>query len=227
MNRIPIPAWVLIPMVFVSGCAEGPETLLTNKPNFVVLFADDLGYGDLSSFGNPTLMTPNLDRMAREGVKLTSFYVAAPSCTPSRAALLTGRYPMRSGLYRVLFPEDPAGIPESEVTLGEALQSEGYRTMAIGKWHLGHKEKKFLPTSKWIRPILRPPVQQRHDSSLCPDKDSAGAVPQRGTHRRARGSIDSHRALRNGSRALHSAIKGRSLLHLLGLYHAACAAVRF
>ncbi len=147
MNRIPIPAWVLIPMVFVSGCAEGPETLLTNKPNFVVLFADDLGYGDLSSFGNPTLMTPNLDRMAREGVKLTSFYVAAPSCTPSRAALLTGRYPMRSGLYRVLFPEDPAGIPESEVTLGEALQSEGYRTMAIGKWHLGHKEKKFLPTS--------------------------------------------------------------------------------
>ncbi len=74
----------------------------------MILFADDLGYGDLGTFGHPTIATPNLDRMAAEGLKLTSFY-AAPLCTPSRAALLTGRYPNRSGLYRVLFPEDTDG----------------------------------------------------------------------------------------------------------------------
>ncbi len=88
------------------------------SPNLVLIFADDLGYGDLSCFGNPALMTPNLDRMAQEGIKLTSFY-AAPSCTPARAALLTGRYPVRSGLYRVLGPDAKIGIPPSEITLAE------------------------------------------------------------------------------------------------------------
>ncbi|MEE8177514.1 MAG: sulfatase [Acidobacteriota bacterium] len=116
------------------------------SPNLVLIFADDLGYGDLSCFGNPTLMTPNLDRMAQEGIKLTSFY-AAPSCTPARAALLTGRYPVRSGLYRVLGPDAKIGIPPSEITLAEALKTRDYRTIAIGKWHLGHSEKKYLPTS--------------------------------------------------------------------------------
>jgi arylsulfatase A-like enzyme len=122
-----------------------PGEAAHRRPNFVVLLADDLGYGDLSSFGHPTLLTPNLDRMAREGLKLTSFYSGAPLCTPSRAALMTGRYPMRSGLFRVLFPEDTGGMPASEVTLAEALAGGGYRTMAIGKWHLGHRSP-FLPT---------------------------------------------------------------------------------
>lgn len=114
-------------------------------PNVVLLFADDLGYGDLSSYGHPLIQTPHLDQMAREGMRLTSFYAAASVCTPSRAALLTGRYPIRSGMSEVLYPNAEEGLPPSEVTLAEALKDEGYRTMAVGKWHLGDRER-YLPT---------------------------------------------------------------------------------
>jgi arylsulfatase A len=132
----------------VAGMACLQQCSGTHRPpNLVILFADDLGYGDLGCYGHPTIRTPNLDRMAREGTRLTSFYVAAPTCTPSRAALLTGRYPMRSGIYRVLFPEDRAGMPQSEWTLAKCLRSGGYRTMAIGKWHLGHQEES-VPNSQ-------------------------------------------------------------------------------
>lgn len=120
------------------------------KPNFVIIFADDLGYGDLSSYGNPTIKTPNLDRMAFEGQKWTNFYAGASVCTPSRAALLTGRLPVRSGMasnvHRVLFPTSKNGLPASEITLAEQLKTAGYQTAAIGKWHLGHKEQ-YLPTN--------------------------------------------------------------------------------
>jgi arylsulfatase A len=120
------------------------------KPNFVVIFCDDLGYGDLGVFGHPTIKTPNLDKMAHEGQKWTNFYVAAPVCTPSRAGLLTGRLPIRSGMCsdkrRVLFPDSNGGIPQSEITIAEALKENGYRTAAIGKWHLGHKTQ-YLPTN--------------------------------------------------------------------------------
>ncbi|MFB0517534.1 MAG: sulfatase [Candidatus Neomarinimicrobiota bacterium] len=118
-------------------------------PNIIVIFADDLGYGDLGVFGHPTLRTSNLDRMAAEGMKLTQFYVAASVCTPSRAALLTGRYPIRSGMCsdkrRVLFPDSGGGLPASEITIAEALKSRGYATACIGKWHLGHLPQ-YLPT---------------------------------------------------------------------------------
>lgn len=129
----------------IASAAEGNQ-----KPNFVVIFADDLGYGDLSCFGHPTIQTPNLDRMAADGQKWTNFYVAACVCTPSRAGLLTGRYPIRSGMCsdkrRVLFPDSAGGLPPSEITIATALKKEGYRTAAIGKWHLGHLPQ-FLPTS--------------------------------------------------------------------------------
>ena len=119
------------------------------SPNIIVIFADDLGYGDLGCFGNPTIQTPHLDQMAAEGMKLTQFYSAAPVCTPSRAALMTGRLPARSGMCsnkrRVLFPNSKGGIPASEITLAEALKTKGYATACIGKWHLGHR-KPFLPT---------------------------------------------------------------------------------
>ena len=115
-----------------------------DRPNIVILFADDLGYGDLGCYGHPTIRTPNLDRMASEGMRFTQFYSAAPVCTPSRAALMTGRLPIRTGLTHVLFPYSTGGIPDSEVTLAEILKSRGYATACVGKWHLGHRPQ-FLP----------------------------------------------------------------------------------
>ena len=123
---------------------------LAQGPNIVVIFADDMGYGDMSCNGHPTIKTPHLDRMAYEGQKWTNFYVAASVCTPSRAGLLTGRYPIRSGMCSskrgVLFPDSKGGLPASEVTIPEILKSKGYATGMVGKWHLGHHPQ-FLPTN--------------------------------------------------------------------------------
>ncbi|SFU14080.1 C-terminal region of aryl-sulfatase [Algoriphagus locisalis] len=121
-----------------------------SKPNFIIIFTDDQGYGDLGAFGHPTIKTPNIDQMAVEGQKWTSFYVAANVCTPSRSAILTGRLPVRTGMYsntrRVLFPDSGGGLPAYENTIATLLKGAGYTTAAIGKWHLGHLPE-FLPTS--------------------------------------------------------------------------------
>jgi arylsulfatase A len=118
-------------------------------PNIVIIFADDLGYGDLGVYGHPTIRTPRLDHMAAEGMKFTQFYAAASVCTPSRAGLMTGRLPVRSGMVgnrrRVLFPDSRLGLPAEEITMAEALHERGYATAAVGKWHLGHLPE-FLPT---------------------------------------------------------------------------------
>ncbi|SHG70314.1 sulfatase family protein [Flagellimonas flava] len=142
---------MLILIISIAGlCNVELYAQSQNRPNFIVIFADDLGYGDLSCYGNPTIHTPNLDRMAFEGQKWTNFYVGASVCTPSRAALLTGRLPVRSGMAsnknRVLFPDSKNGLPQTEITLAEQLKKAGYATAAIGKWHLGHKEQ-YLPTN--------------------------------------------------------------------------------
>ena len=116
-------------------------------PNFIVIFADDLGYGDLSSFGATAHQTPHLDRMAAEGVRLTQFYVPMPFCAPSRGTLLTGRYPFRTTLVSNPSPDvgrNEIGLPPSEITIAEALKPLGYAAAAVGKWHLGHIEK-YLP----------------------------------------------------------------------------------
>jgi arylsulfatase A len=117
-------------------------TVAAAPPNVVIIFTDDMGYGDLGCYGHPTIRTPNLDRMAAEGMKFTSFYSAAEVCTPSRAALLTGRLPIRSGMCsdtrRVLFPDSAGGLQADEITLPEVLKTKGYAATCIGKWHLGH-----------------------------------------------------------------------------------------
>ncbi|MEK6235123.1 MAG: sulfatase [Planctomycetales bacterium] len=122
----------------------------STRPNVIVIFCDDLGYGDLGCFGHPTIATPQLDRMAGEGQKWTQFYAAAPVCTPSRAALQTGRLPVRRGRCgkdpRVLFPTSKGGLPPDEITIGRMLKDRGYATHTVGKWHLGH-QKQFLPTN--------------------------------------------------------------------------------
>ena len=121
------------------------------KPNIIIIYADDLGYGDLSCYGHPTIATPNLDRLAAEGQRWTNFYSAACVCTPSRAALMSGRLPIRTGMCsdrrRVLFPDSAGGLPPTEVTIAEVLKPAGYATAAVGKWHLGHLPQ-YLPTSQ-------------------------------------------------------------------------------
>jgi uncharacterized sulfatase len=131
-----------------SASAQRPD-----PPNIIVIFADDLGYGDLGSFGSPSIRTPRLDAMAAEGQKWTSFYVQ-PVCSPSRAALLTGRLPIRSGMYgtpgglgggpKVLMDDATEGLPSNEITIAELLGSRGYARGMVGKWHLGHLPS-FLP----------------------------------------------------------------------------------
>ena len=121
-----------------------------DQPNFVVIFTDDQGYADLSCFGGQHVSTPWIDQMAAEGMKLTSFYVAAPLCTPSRAALMTGCYPKRIDMaygsdFAVLLAADKKGMNPDEITIAEVLKSVGYKTGMFGKWHLGDQPK-FLPT---------------------------------------------------------------------------------
>ena len=116
------------------------------NPNIVLIYCDDLGYGDLGCYGS-SIPTPHLDRMAAEGMRFTQFYSANPVCSPSRAALLTGRYPTRVGVPRVLFPNDTTGLPDDEMTIAQVLKARGYKTMCVGKWHLGRLPE-FLPTNR-------------------------------------------------------------------------------
>jgi len=117
---------------FCVGVAHAQQ-----RPNIILVLADDMGYSDLSCYGNPVIRTPFLDGMARRGVRATNYVVPSPSCTPSRASLLTGRYASRMNLPAPIGPGSPLGIPPREVTLAEMLKGVGYSTAMIGKWHLG------------------------------------------------------------------------------------------
>ena len=135
----------------VAAFAAASAAPAPRPPNFIILFCDNLGYGDVSPFAETVHRTPNLERMAREGMKLTHLYSASGVCTPSRAALMTGSYPRRVNLHKnargggVLQPVEPIGLHPSEVTIAEVLKERGYVTGMIGKWHLGDQGP-FLPT---------------------------------------------------------------------------------
>lgn len=143
---------LLIALIALTGpaFAQTDSHPVNPRPNFIVIFTDDQGYGDLSCFGGDHVNTPRIDRMAAEGLRLTSFYVAAPICTPSRAALMTGSYPKRLDMdygsnFIVLLAGDGKGLHPDEVTMAEVLKTAGYKTGLFGKWHLGDQPE-FLPT---------------------------------------------------------------------------------
>ena len=159
-------------------------------PNIVLIFTDDQGYGDLSCFGGKHVSTPRIDQMAAEGSRLTSFYVAASVCTPSRAGLMTGCYPPRVGMGKgsksgVLLAADPKGLNPSEITIPEVLKTAGYKTGMFGKWHLGDQPE-FLPTrqgfdvffgipySHDIHPLH--PKQKRHHFPSLPLLDGETVI---------------------------------------------------
>ncbi len=124
-----------------------PATAAERAPNIIVILADDLGYGDISSFGAQGIQTPHIDQLAADGLKLTQFYAAAPVCTPSRAGLLTGRLAARMGIKHVFMYDAPDGMPQSEITIPEQLKQAGYHTGMVGKWHLGHVER-YMPLNQ-------------------------------------------------------------------------------
>lgn len=131
--------WLFRSLAFIAA-ASLTATAAERPPNIIVIVADDLGYGDLGCQGNPSIRTPHLDRLAVAGKRFTDFYSASGLCTPARAALLTGRYAIRSGMYGrrgVLYPDSSGGLPEDEITIAEVLRERGYATAHIGKWHLG------------------------------------------------------------------------------------------
>ncbi len=137
--------WPGVFLALALGLGLSVRAADSPKPNVVLIYADDLGYGDLGCFGSKTIATPHLDRMAREGLRFTSFYVAQAVCSASRTALLTGCYPNRLGILGALNPDSKIGISDSETTLAQVFKTRGYATMIIGKWHLGHHPP-FLPT---------------------------------------------------------------------------------
>lgn len=138
-------SWILF-LLLASACGTAAnQSLQPVTPNVVIMLADDLAYADLGSYGAQGYETPNLDRMAAQGVRFTDFYVSQPVCSASRASLLTGNYSNRIGIHGALGPSHTHGIHANEVTLGELFQSKGYATAMYGKWHLGHHPQ-FLPT---------------------------------------------------------------------------------
>jgi arylsulfatase A len=167
LNRYAFLLVALTTISAISGKSAGAEDRL---PNFIMIFTDDQGYQDIGCFGSPKIKTPNLDKMAKEGMRFTDFYSANSVCSPSRAALLTGCYPTRVSVPGVLFPRHDVGLNPEEITIADILKKEGYATACIGKWHLGHKPK-FLPTRQGFDSYYGIPYS--NDMTIDPDAELA------------------------------------------------------
>jgi len=190
MGRIASVVLFLSLGTLLAAVAHGAD-----QPNLVLIFADDLGYGDLASYGHPTFQTPHLDRMAAQGVRFTDFYVPMPYCAPSRASILTGRYPFRHGMVGNPTPDrgvNNYGLPASEVTIAETLKEQGYATTCIGKWHLGHVPE-YLPIKRGFDSYLgilysndMRPVQLVEDDRVVEYPVAQGTLTKRYTERALR-----------------------------------------
>ena len=174
-------------LFFINGAPPAKE----KQPNIIVLFCDDLGYGDLGVYGHPTIHTPNLDNMAAQGMKFTNFYSGSPACTASRYALLTGRYPVRSGFSWVLMPLSAKGIHPNEYTLAEGLKDAGYATGCFGKWHLGTARPEYSPLNNGFDEYLGLPYSNdmippiHGDIALLDGRDTVTMNPDQSTLTRA------------------------------------------
>ena len=146
MRNLPRPVFLYAILLLTAILYFQPNAnaQTSERPNVIFIYADDLGYGDLGCYGATSIQTPYLDQMAEKGIRFTNFYVTSPVCSPSRSALLTGRYQVKSGITRVFFPNSLQGIDADEYTMAEMFKDAGYTTGLIGKWHLGHLPP-FLP----------------------------------------------------------------------------------
>jgi len=169
---------VLVAGIFLLGAFAWAAP--SAKPNIVILFIDDMGYGDIGPFGNQVNQTPHLDRMAEEGIKFTQFYVANTACTPSRSALLTGTYAHRIGMdggngnLAVTFPGDSRGLNPNEITIAEMLRENGYATGCFGKWHLGDQPQ-FMPLAQGFDTYFGIP----YSNDMCPLHTSKNPITKR------------------------------------------------
>ncbi|MFT5190176.1 MAG: arylsulfatase A [Verrucomicrobiales bacterium] len=167
---------LLLTMITASWAAD-------RAPNIIIIFTDDQGYEDLGCFGSPLIKTPNLDRMAAEGRKFTSFYSANSVCSPSRAALLTGCYPTRVSVPGVLFPRHDTGLNPDEITIADLLKTRGYATACVGKWHLGHKPS-LLPIKQGFDHYFGIPYS--NDMTIDPEATLSDSITFRAGASRAR-----------------------------------------
>jgi len=191
MKNIFIIKLISISILILTSCGDAPN----DKPNFVIIYCDDLGYGDIGPYGNTAHQTPNLDRMAEQGVVLTDFYVTSGVCSPSRSSLMTGSYAQRVDMHvnarpwgsvgrQVLFPKARKGLNPDELTIAELLQDQGYATACIGKWHLGDQPD-FLPSKQGFDYYYGIPYSNDMNRDFCP-------LPLMRNHKVIEAPVDQH-----------------------------------